>query len=292
MRTSHKCIKCFFRQGERAASSIKLSIAKKVKLKKFLTQRLRQFDFNNPPVVFGRTIYKAVARIGGVKDIFHKEKQEIENRLIKFAGSFKITLQQSKQRLYMAAKASCAANAIDFGAGKTPDLRRLLRRIKRVRLKVDHFSIFCDKVATAKTVLIIGDNCGEVLFDKFFIIELLRVKPKIKVFYAARSAPVINDILRQDAIRVGIDKVAKVISSGCDYPGLMLSKTSSYFKKIYREADFVISKGQGNFESLNDKRKNIFYLFQIKCRPVSDFLCLSAGSLLFLHNKTQIGEIK
>jgi hypothetical protein len=84
-----------------------------------------------------------------------------------------------------------------------------------------------------------------------------------------------------------MDKLTTVFSSGCDYPGLILSKTSVYFKKIWKKVDFVISKGQGNFESLKSK-KDIFYIFKIKCPTVSDFLSLPQDSLLFLYNKYMV----
>ena len=106
------------------------------------------------------------------------------------------------------------------------------------------------------------------------------------MFYAVRSAPIINDILLSDARRIGIDTLARLVSSGCSYPGLFLSKTSKSFRKIYAGADIVISKGQGNFESLADPRKDIFYLFKIKCLSVVNELQLPLGSLLFLHNQS------
>ena len=87
------------------------------------------------------------------------------------------------------------------------------------------------------------------------------------------------------ARKIGIQKTAKILSSGCDYPGIIISKTSKFFKKLYKKADIVISKGQGNFESLADSKKDIFYLFQVKCPAVSDFLSLKESSLLFFYNK-------
>ena len=285
MKTSYKCIECFLRQIETASSLVKLKKEKKKELLFFLAQKLLHFNFNQPPVVFGRTIYKSVSTISGIKDIFSKEKVRIEHRLIKFTPYFRAKLKESKYPLYAAAKICCAANAIDFGAGTFPNLKNLLSRIKRARLEVDHFPVFRDKLEKAKILLVIGDNCGEVLFDKFFIEEILKFRPKIKIFYATRSSPIINDVRIPDAKRVGVDKVAEVISTGCDYPGVVLSKTSKHFRKIYKQAELIISKGQGNFESISDKRKDIFYLFKIKCITVSEFLSLPVNRLLFIHNR-------
>jgi len=287
MRTSYKCIPCFFRQIEAACSLIDLKKEKVKDLLTVLTKELLQFDFSQPPVVFGRTIYKNISRISGTRDIFGREKIRIERHLLKLGPYIKKVIKKAKDPLYTAAKMCCAANAIDFGTGKVPDIKKVLPEIKRIKLQVDHFPIFKDKLKTIKKLLIIGDNCGEAFFDRFFIEEILKDSLSLKIFYAVRSSPIINDVLISDAKRFGIDILANLISSGCDYPGLVLSKTSNYFRRIYSQADAIISKGQGNFESLQDKRKDIFYLFQIKCVSVSQFLSLPVNSLLFIHSKTR-----
>jgi uncharacterized protein with ATP-grasp and redox domains len=284
MKTSKKCVNCFLRQAEVTAAMTKLGKEKKKELLSFLTKELLKFDFNHPPVVFGRTIYKSAAKISGIEDPFAKEKLRIEKQLMKQASFLEEILKKEKDPLYAAAKFSCAANAIDFGAGTFPDLKKIIFGLKRIKLIVDHFDILKNKLEKARRLLVVGDNCGESFFDKFFIQQIMKYKPKLEVFYAVRSAPIINDVLISDAKRLGLDKVAKVFSSGCDYPGLILSKTSAYFKDIYKKADFIISKGQGNFEAFEGK-KDIFYFFKVKCPSLSDFLSLPMNSLLLIHNK-------
>jgi hypothetical protein len=287
MNTSVKCIGCFFNQAELAVSLLKLEEEKKRKVFFILTKKLLRFDFKNPPVVFGRTIYKTISRIAKEKDIFAKEKLKIENFLKRRISFFEEKLKEKKDALYLSAKLSCLGNSVDFGAGKYPDLERLLFEIEKVKFKVNHFRVFKEKLKKAKRILFIADNCGEVFFDRLFIEEILKTHPFLEIFYAVRSSPIINDALVEDAKRAEIDEYAKVFSSGCDYPGLILSKTSNYFKKVWRKVDFVISKGQGNFESLKSK-KDIFYVFKIKCPTVSDFLGLPVDSLLFLYNKIMV----
>lgn len=286
METSHKCIRCFFRQAETTSSLIKLAPHKKRKLHSLLKKKLLQFDPRQPPVVFGRTIYKNISSVSGIKDIFHKEKIRIEKHLLTYINSIEQSLQNTKDPLYAAAKMCCSANAIDFGAGHTPNVEMLISRMKKIQLRVNNFSEFRAALRTAKTILIIADNCGEALFDRLFIEQLLRYSPRLQIFYATRARPIINDVLVSDAKRMGIHKIATVLSSGCDYPGIIIRHTSSRFKKIYGRADIIISKGQGNFESLYDPLKNIFYLFKIKCKTVSEYLSLPASSVLFLHNRS------
>jgi uncharacterized protein with ATP-grasp and redox domains len=287
MKTSNKCISCFFRQIDATSSLINLKSTKKKDLFKHLTRKLLNFDFNQPPVVFGKTIYNNISRISGIKDIFALEKIAIEKYLLRFTSSIEQRIKRTSRPLYMSAKMCCAANAIDFGAGKRPNINKILTTITKERLAVDNFNIFEEKLRKAKSVLVIGDNCGEIIFDRFFIVELKKRFRQLQIFYATRSSPIINDVLIADARRVAMHTVARLLSSGCDYPGIIIPKASNLFRGIYRQADIVISKGQGNFESLNDRKKDIFYLFQIKCEPVSDYLSLPVGSILFLYNKAK-----
>lgn len=250
-----------------------------------LNEEILKFDFNCPSVVFGRTMYKTISKISGIEDPFEKEKIYAEKKLLKSEQSINRQSNKSKDSLHMACKMSAAANTIDFGIGKIPNVEKLLFQLKDLSLNIDHFSIFKRKLSNCKKIMILGDNCAESVFDKMLIKEIKRYKKDIEIFYVVRSSPIINDVVLSDAKRIGIDNYAKVISSGCDYPGLIFEKTSSQFKRIYSHADLVISKGQGNFESYEDKNKDVFYLFKIKCSPVSRYTSLALNSIVFLYNK-------
>lgn len=289
MKTSYQCIECFLRQIDKASSVAKLGPKDKERLLGRLTKKLLAFNFSQPPVVFGRTIYKTVASASGQKDIFQKEKIKTEQYLLKFSSSIEKLFTTAADPLHTAVRFSCAANAIDFGVGQTPNVKKLLSKIKNSRLNVDHSGSLRRKLKKSKNVLLIGDNCGEAIFDKFFVVQIKKYNPQAEVIYVTRSAPIINDVTIADAKRMGMDEVAKIISSGCDYPGLILSKTCAGFRKIYSKADIIISKGQGNFESFEGK-KDIFYLFKVKCPAVTDYLLLPLGNLLCLHNKRITGK--
>jgi len=111
-----------------------LSLRKKRYLYEILTRRLLQFDFNYPPVVFGRIIYKTIARLSNRKDPFLKEKIETERYLLKMIPQIEGYLKRSRSPLYLAAKMSCVANSIDFGAGKRPPLDNIMSQFKNARL--------------------------------------------------------------------------------------------------------------------------------------------------------------
>ena len=95
-----------------------------------------------------------------------------------------------------------------------------------------------------------------------------------------RSNPIINDALVEDAIICGIHKYARIISSGCDAPGCILSLCSDEFRELYNSAELIISKGQGNYEGLSDEHRPIFFLLKAKCSVVAADIGVPQGSIL------------
>ena len=74
-----------------------------------------------------------------------------------------------------------------------------------------------------------------------------------------------NDVTLADAKEVGLDKIVPVLDNGTDIPGTQLDKISVDAKRAVDSADLIISKGQGNFETLYGCGKNIYYIFLCKC---------------------------
>jgi uncharacterized protein with ATP-grasp and redox domains len=111
---------------------------------------------------------------------------------------------------------------------------------------------------------------------------------KSTIFYAVRSAPAINDILKNEAEYVGIDHFANILESGSTFAGTRISRTTPEFKKVYHGADLIISKGQGNFETLESEtgQERILYIFKVKCAVVAQTVQLDLGSMIFAFGDT------
>lgn len=133
------------------------------------------------------------------------------------------------------------------------------------------------EIIKAERVLYLGDNCGEIVFDKL-LIETIN-HPNIT--FAVRGKPVINDPTLEDAGQVGMDKVCKIISNGADAPSTLLELSSAEFVEEYQNADLIISKGQGNFEGLmEDSHPNIIFLLIAKCSPIADLLRVEKNDMV------------
>jgi len=108
--------------------------------------------------------------------------------------------------------------------------------------------------------------------------------PKDRVVLVVRGHPVINDATMLDAQSAGLTELVEVIDNGSDVPGTAVAECSAVFQRRFGEADLVIAKGQGNFETLSDEPGNIFFLFKVKCAVVSSHVGLPIGTLVLLHS--------
>jgi uncharacterized protein with ATP-grasp and redox domains len=140
-------------------------------------------------------------------------------------------------------------------------------------------------LAGAKTLLYLGDNCGEICFDKLLIRRVREVFPALKVYYGVRGEPVVNDATLEDARLVGMEEAAQVIDNGDGSLGTVLSRVSPAFRSVWDSADVVIAKGQGNYESLCEESKTMYFLMTVKCAVIARMTGLKQGSLVCMRSR-------
>jgi uncharacterized protein with ATP-grasp and redox domains len=102
----------------------------------------------------------------------------------------------------------------------------------------------------------------------------------MEITYAVRGLPILNDVTMEDARFVGLDKVVKVISNGFDAPGILLDRCSDEFVKRYKTSDLILSKGQGNYESLSEEQCPVFFLLNVKCPVIAEDIHCNVGDLV------------
>ncbi len=143
------------------------------------------------------------------------------------------------------------------------------------------YDLFRAALAAVRGVLYLADNAGEIVLDRI-LIEELRARG-LMVTVAVRGAPTLNDATTDDAHAVGLDKVAEVITTGSDLPGVSLPSSSPQFRTRFRSAELILSKGMGNFEGLSGEQAPLFFLLQAKCPPVAHEAGVEVGCLIFLR---------
>lgn len=177
-------------------------------------------------------------------------------------------VRESEDALYTCIKYVCAGNYIDFGAlddVREDVLTRILKKAADETISEQTYEKFQRDLCAANRLVYITDNCGEIVLDKLFIRLLKERYPNLSLTVLLRGREVINDATLEDATEVGLDRVARCIGNGSGVPGTVFRELSDEAKELLRGADVVISKGQGNFESLYASGWNPYYLFLCKC---------------------------
>jgi damage-control phosphatase, subfamily I len=277
MRVHLDCFPCFLRQ-----SIIALRIGTKDELLrerilKSVLPEIQIADMSRPPAYATTFIHRKIRQMLG-KDPFEELKSEYNKIALGLYPSLKKMVGQSKDPLWTATRLAIAGNVIDFGIFTSVDIEGATDKALNSPLAVDDFEIFKKAISNADTIVYLADNAGEIVFDRLLIETLISFGKGVTV--VVKGGPVINDSTLKDALESGLTRICQVIDNGSDAVGTILALTSSTFQDTFNNAQLVISKGQGNFETLIGIQKNIFFLFQSKCNVVSKELGLSRGSML------------
>jgi uncharacterized protein with ATP-grasp and redox domains len=236
---------------------------------------IKDFRVDQTPPEMGEVIYRTVKEVTGNKDPYRELKKENIREALSLYPQLKKTIDESGDKLVTAIRLSIAGNVIDLGINREFDLARDIRKILDQEFAVSHIREFREKLKGAGSVLYIGDNAGESVFDRILIEEL--GKP---VTYVVRDVPVINDVTMEDAVASGLDRVAELISSGTTAPGTILNYCSAEFIDRFNRAELIISKGQGNYEGLSASDRPVFFLLKAKCSIIADDLGVSKDDIV------------
>ena len=278
MKTNTHCIPCFLRQANETLDRISVPENKKRKILKAVSDAIFKVSFEKSPPHVARKVYEVISELTGIEDAYKKEKKHANELVLKLYPELKKRINNSGNPLFEAVRLAAIGNIIDLGVKSTFNLEEELQEDLNTEFKIFDFEIFKDKLGKAKNILYIADNTGEIVFDKLLIEEI-----KKPVTIAVRGKPIINDATLEDALSCGLDKVARVISSGSDGPAAILDSCSEEFLKLYHKADLIISKGQGNFEELCDRNEPIFFIFKAKCAAIADDLQVNVGDMILSY---------
>jgi len=285
MKVYLECYPCFFTQALNTSRIITSDEKKIWQILNEVSLSIPKIPMDVTPSEIGREVQRIISEMTGVKDPYQKIKRQYIRQALFLYPELKRMIDSSDDRLMTAIRLSIAGNVIDFGANSDFDLKKDIKTILNQEFAVNHYQEFCQALDKASKILYLADNAGETVFDRLLIEELH--KP---VIYAVREEPVINDATREDALLSGIDEVAEILSSGCDAPGNILKFCSDEFMNVYRSAELIISKGQGNYEGLSDEDRPIFFLLKAKCRVIALDIGIEEGDIVLMRIKS--GETK
>ncbi|MFA4992526.1 MAG: ARMT1-like domain-containing protein [Candidatus Omnitrophota bacterium] len=290
MKTYLDCIPCFFRQALEGSRVIRATPKQQKQIIDEFSRKIPEFSLRTSPPEIARFGYSILRKIAKGKDPYGEIKQKSNRAALRLLGRLRNKIKLSRDRLLTALELAIAGNIIDFGAKNNLNIKVELKKILALeerfihRKSIFHYAEFRQALKNSNNILYLADNAGETVFDRILIEEIKRIYPAKDIYYAVKAKPIINDALFEDAKFCGVDKVARIISNGTGAPGTILSLCSKEFKKIYRGSDMIISKGQGNFESLSGEARPIFFLFTVKCQPAARESGAKIGSIVLIYN--------
>ncbi len=278
METQYECIPCFVRQASEAITlSFDDSAAREKMLRKML-RTLASSPWDGSPPGIAQRMHRALRKAGGSDDPFMQIKKDMNSMAAEILPKVREKLKSSSSPFEDAVKFAIAGNILDSGA-KTQiapaDLPAHLEKILGQPLHGDAMQLL-RAAEKASSILYLADNAGEIFFDRL----LLEMLPAGKITLAVRGRPIINDATMEDARLAGIHKLARIVGNGSDAPGTILGDTSSEFGKIFHASDMIIAKGQGNYETLSECGKDIFFLLTVKCPTVARHIGAPLGGMV------------
>ena len=236
-----------------------------------------EVDYNQLTISVGKEIKKIVYEVSGNPDPFKPLKDEYNLKALEYYNKYENAIKNDINPMDKALRLAIAGNIIDFGPTHDFDIYKKIEEVFKDEFAIDDSKELFAEIKKAKSILYLGDNTGEIVFDKLF----LEVLNHPNVTFAVRHSPVLNDATLEDAMFIGIDKLAKVITNGDNAPGTLLNSVSEEFLEYFNSADLIISKGQGNFEGLSHiTDKNIYFLLTIKCELIAQGLGVKKGDCI------------
>lgn len=281
MNITNDCVHCIVGQIDKAIETLSLDETQAKKIKDEVLHRSKSFSFNHTPPHVARDVYEYLAKEAGVCDPLNNIKQESIKKALEFVPFVEKKIRQNEDKLFTAIKASVAGNVIDFGAKEQFCLEEEINKVFDTKFAINDYEKLLKEIEKHDDILILADNAGENVFDKILIKIITRFFNNKKIIYATRGKAIINDITTKEALQIGMDKFATIMSSGVDTPGLELSRASKEFLAVFNNAPLIIAKGMGNYEcleQLNDKR--IFFLFKVKCNVVANSIKQNIGDII------------
>lgn len=277
MKINEKCLPCLINQVIKVANITNCSNRDDLYHQVF--EQLSKIDFNksNPEII--GMIFELVKKHLNNEDPYQEIRQYYNNLFLQSYDDFDKKINSFKTAI----KYAIIGNIIDFSPINNQEITKIddwFDNIDNLSLNIDHVDKLINDIKKAKTILYLGDNCGEICLDKLLLKRIKQLNPSLKIYFGVRGKPVVNDSIESDAYEVGIDEYASIISNGDNSLGTILSRTSAQFNQIYQNCDFVIAKGQANFESLSEENKKIYFLLMVKCGVIAKYINVPEKSLV------------
>jgi len=288
MKTTPECVACFMKQALLATQQMADDPDEAIKALKRAAEFITSISRDKSPAEYATPIAKIVRSYFGNENPFREEKQRYNAIALSVYDALTAYVRGSPDPLEAATRIAAAGNIMDLGIFADVDVLATVEQAKSTTWAITHLEHLKRAIAGAQSILYLGDNAGEIVFDRV----LVEVLPPHTVTFAAKSGPIANDVTRDDAAQSGMDRVAEIIETGCDYMGAPLPLCSPEFLEAFHSADVIIAKGMANFETLSDVDANIFFILKAKCDSVAQEIGVIKEGIVLMAQKVRLSPEK
>ncbi len=278
MKATLDCLECVAKQALRAAriASDDTDIQRRI-LDETLA-RIPKMDTNDSPAALSMTAYQLAASISGKADPYAELKRAQNEVAMSLEDKMRERVRTSDDPLVTALHLAAAGNVIDLGIldSHEIDIETVIEEVLHERFSVDHTETLKEALASCDDLLYLLDNAGEIVFDKLLIEELQKITTVTAV---VKGAPMLNDVVREDADLVGLSSVCAVIDNGGAFIGSPLEQVPQSFLDRMAAADVIIGKGQGNYETIDEFDGNVFLILRAKCEIIARHMGVKFGQV-------------
>ena len=284
MKTYLDCIPCFCRQTLEAVRFVTDDVAVQERALRAVLAAASKMDLRTSPAEMGQYIHHLIRDLTGCADPYREVKERFNQAALALYPELEKKVLASDDPLETAVRLAIAGNIIDFGVRadlRESQVEQKMESALRAPLFGGGMPEFRKAVWDAEQILYLGDNAGEIVFDRLLLGQL----PRERTTYVVKARPIINDATMEDARLTGVTQMVEVIDNGSDVPGTILSRCSEEFRQRFHESDLVIAKGQGNYETLSEAPGKIFFLLMAKCPVIAGDIGCKTGDLVVLERQ-------
>ncbi|MGB3913263.1 MAG: ARMT1-like domain-containing protein [Thermacetogeniaceae bacterium] len=286
MKSTVDCMPCYIKQVISTLRIAGIKEEEQYPIINALFPTIAQLDPLKTPAENSSIVLFETYRLIGNDDPY-REAKEASNQLARtFYPAMERIVSYSENPLLTALKTSAAGNVIDMGINPDFDIGASISQELQRGFQRDDFDTFQEMLREGGSLVMIGDNSGEIVFD-YLLLSLLKNFTN-ELYYVVKGGPIINDATMDDAEEVGISLIAKILTTGNNYLGVIPEKCSQALCSAIEAASVVLAKGQANYETLEGTSfagDKTFFLLQAKCPAIAENLGVEMGDSVFVRNK-------
>jgi len=285
METAPECVPCYIGQMLRSAKIVTNERTVLNDILKSSMKELTDLDWNFSIHEHFSKIYQNIPRFTGIEDPYAKVKELHNKKAFLLYPLLLKAIKRSKVPLMTAIRFSVAGNIIDLGALNNVDVNYVLKIAKKGRFKVNDIAVLREMLGKSRSVILVADNSGEIVFDLLLLKTLSKIMKDAKISIIVKKRPILNDVTISDVPKRFFEELKNLELSALD---ISSSSEVLQFKEHLnfrvKKGDIILSKGQGNFELLDDL-KGIFFLLIVKCPVVAKYLNVNVGDFILKYNR-------